>query len=58
MGVGAEAQEDVLKNYFDNPQTPEQEEAQDASWQSVNTAISNYMTNQVQKLAQSQQMDR
>jgi hypothetical protein len=58
MGVGAEAQEDVLKNYSDNPQTPEEEEAQDASWQSVNTAISNYMTNQVQKLAQSQQMGR
>lgn len=55
-GKSAEAIEDVLKSYSDNPNTEEQEQAKDASWQSVNSAVGNYMTNQVRKLAQSQQM--
>lgn len=55
-GQAAEAQEDILKSYSDNPNTEEQEQAKDASWQSVNSAIGNYMTNQVAKLAQAQQM--
>jgi hypothetical protein len=55
-GIGAEAQEDILKNYSDNPNTAEQEEAKDASWQSVNSAVGNYMSQQVQKLSQAQQM--
>lgn len=55
-GIGAEAQEDILKNYSDNPNTAEQEEAKDASWQSVNSAVGNYMSQQVQKLAQAQRM--
>ncbi|NBO36754.1 hypothetical protein EBU91_04380 [bacterium] len=55
-GMAAKAQEDMLKNYSDNPNTEENEEAKDASWQSVNSAVGNYMTQQVQKLAQSQQM--
>lgn len=55
-GQAAEAQEDILKSYSDNPNTEEQEQAKDASWQSVNSAVGNYMTNQVRKLAQSQQM--
>lgn len=56
VGKAAEAQEDVLKSYSDNPETPEVEEAKDASWQSVNSAVANYMSNQLQKLAQTQQM--
>ena len=55
-GLGAEAQEDILKNYSDNPETEEVEEPKDASWQSVNSAVGNYMSQQVQKLAQSQRM--
>jgi len=55
-GNAAEAQEDLLKSYSDNPNTEETEEAKDASWQSVNSAVSNYMTKQVAKLAQAQQM--
>jgi hypothetical protein len=55
-GNAAEAQEDLLKSYSDNPNTEETEEAKDASWQSVNSAVSNYMTQQVAKLAQAQQM--
>jgi hypothetical protein len=57
VGFGAEAQEDVLKSYSDNPSTEEKEEAKDASWQSVNTAISNYMQSQLEKLKQSQRMN-
>lgn len=57
-GIGAKAQEDLLKSYSDNPNTPEEEQANDASWQSVNSAIGNYMTQQVGKLARSQQMMR
>lgn len=56
MGYSAEAQEDILKSYSDNPNTAEQEEAKDASWQSVNSAVGNYMSSQVAKMAQSQQM--
>jgi hypothetical protein len=55
-GNAAEAQEDILKSYSDNPETEEQEIAKDASWQSVNSAVGNYMTQQVAKLAQSQYM--
>lgn len=55
-GIAAEAQEDILKSYSDNPETAQQEVANDASWQSVNSAIGNYMTHQVAKLAQSQHM--
>jgi hypothetical protein len=55
-GLGAEAQEDILKNYSDNPETQEVEQPKDASWQSVNSAVGNYMSQQVQKLAQSQRM--
>lgn len=55
-GLGAEAQEDILKNYSDNPETEEVEQPKDASWQSVNSAVGNYMSQQVQKLAQSQRM--
>lgn len=55
-GLGAEAQEDILKTYADNPNTEEQEQAQDASWQSVNAAVGNYMSDQVRKLSQAQQM--
>lgn len=55
-GNAAAAQEDILKSYSDNPNTEEREQANDASWQSVNSAVGNYMTQQVQKLAQSQQM--
>jgi len=55
-GNAAEAQEDILKSYSDNPETEEQETAKDASWQSVNSAVGNYMTQQVAKLAQSQYM--
>lgn len=53
-GYAAEAQEDVLKTYSDNPETEETESAKDASWQSVNSAISNYMKSQVEKLKQAQ----
>lgn len=56
QGAAAEAQEDILKNYSDNPETQEQEQASDASWQSVNSAVGNYMTQQIAKLAQTQQM--
>ena len=55
-GQAAKAQEDILKSYSDNPETEEQEQAKDASWQSVNSAVGNYMSQQVQKLAQAQQM--
>lgn len=55
-GQAAEAQEDILKSYSDNPETEEKEQAKDASWQSINSAVGNYMTHQVQKLAQAQQM--
>lgn len=55
-GNAAAAQEDILKSYSDNPNTEEQEQAQDASWQSVNSAVGNYMTHQIAKLAQAQQM--
>lgn len=55
-GNAAAAQEDILKSYSDNPNTKEVEQATDASWQSVNSAIGNYMNQQVQKLAQTQQM--
>lgn len=55
-GSAAAAQEDLLKSYSDNPNTEEKEEAKDASWQSLNSAVGNYMSQQVQKLAQSQQM--
>lgn len=56
MGYSAEAQEDILKSYSDNPNTAEQEQAKDASWQSVNSAVGNYMSSQVAKMAQAQQM--
>lgn len=55
-GNAAEAQEDILKSYSDNPNTKEVEQAADASWQSINSAVGNYMSQQVQKLAQAQQM--
>jgi hypothetical protein len=55
-GNAAEAQEDILKSYSDNPETEDQEMAKDASWQSVNSAVGNYMTQQVAKLAKSQYM--
>jgi len=55
-GSAAQAQEDILNTYSDNPNTEEQEQPKDASWQSVNSAVGNYMTQQVAKLAQAQQM--
>lgn len=55
-GHASQSMEDVLKSYSDNPNTAEQEEAKDASWQSVNSAVGNYMSQQVAKLAKSQQM--
>jgi hypothetical protein len=55
-GGAAGAQEELLKNYSDDPKTEEEEVAKDASWQSVNSAIGNYMSQQISKLAKSQQM--
>jgi hypothetical protein len=52
----AQSQVGVLSQYYDNPNTPEKEVPKDASWQNVNSAISNYMGSQVNKLIRQQRM--
>jgi hypothetical protein len=46
----------LLMQYSDNPQTKEMEQPTDASWQSINTAQSNYMQQELQKLKAQQGM--
>lgn len=52
----AAAQQAVLAQYFDNPQTAQREVPQDATWQNVNQSISNYMGAQVNQLLRQQRM--
>lgn len=52
----AQGQVNVLSQYYDNPETEEKETPESASWQNVNTAISNYMGSEVNKLMRQQRM--
>jgi len=47
----------LLTQYSDNPETLEVEQPKDASWQSINTAQSNYMQQELQKLKAQQRME-
>lgn len=55
-GKGALAQQDILQKYYDNPETPEIEQADETNWQNVNTAVSNYVGDQVNQLMRQQRM--
>ena len=46
----------LIDTKFDNPDTPEKEEAQDASWQTVNTAQQHAEQEEVEKLKAKQGM--
>ena len=52
----ASAQQTILKQYFDNPQTAQREIPQDATWQNVNQSVSNYVGGQVNQLLRQQRM--
>ena len=52
----AMGQEQLLTQYFDNPQTADREVTDEPTWQNVNQSVGNYMNNQLANLMRQQRM--
>lgn len=54
--ASTQAQHELLTQYYDKPETPEQEVASEPTWQNLQQAIANYRGAQVNQLLRQQRM--